>query len=88
MAKFVIERFVSVPVRIELEADSIDDAIQKHFEYGRWDCFDYADSADYYYTINQINGKSEFQEERDLVYVENVDTGDAVSLPLSACMPE
>ena len=32
MAKFVIERFVSVPVDIEIEADSFEDAIQKHFE--------------------------------------------------------
>lgn len=68
MAKFVIERFVSVPVRIELEADSIDDAIQKHFEYGRWDCWNWGENADYY-AVNQINGKSEFQEERELVYI-------------------
>lgn len=88
MSKFVIERFVSVPVDIEVKADSFDDAIEKHFGYGRWDCFDYRDSADHYYTINQINGKSEFQEERGMVYIENMDTGEAVSLPLSACMPE
>lgn len=87
MAKFYIERFISVPVGINIEADSIDDAIQKQFECGKWDCFDWGENADYF-AVNQINGKSEFQEERDLVYVENVDTGDAVSLPLSACMPE
>lgn len=79
MAKFVVERFVSVPVRIELEADSFEDAIQKQFECGEWDCWDWAENADYY-AVNQINGKSNFQEERELVYAENVDTGDAVSL--------
>lgn len=87
MAKFVIERFVSVPVAIELEADSIDDAIQKQFECGKWDCWNWGENADYY-AVNQINGKSEFQEERELVCIKNADTGDAVSLPLSACMPE
>ena len=87
MAKFVIERFVSVPVDIEIEADSFEDAIQKHFEQGKYDLWDYRDSADYF-AINQINGKSNFQEDREMVYAENVDTGDAVSLPLSACMPE
>lgn len=87
MAKFVIERFVSVPVNIEIEADSFEDAIQKHFEYGKYDLWEYRDSVDYF-AINQINGKSNFQEDREMVYVENVDTGDAVSLPMSDCMPE
>lgn len=84
MAKFVVEKFVSVPVRIELEADSFEDAIQKQFECGECDCWDWAENADYY-AENQINGKSEFQEERELVYIKNADTGDDNSFPLSDC---
>lgn len=87
MAKFIIERFVKVPVTIELEADSFDDAIQKHFEYGRWDCFDWANEADYYAT-NQVNGKIPYPDMANYVYVKNADTGEADSLPLSACMLE
>lgn len=84
MAKFVIERFVSVPVAIELEADSIDDAIQKHFECGNWDYWDWAKDADYY-AENQVNGKIPYPDMANYVYIKNADTGDDNSFPLSDC---
>lgn len=87
MAKFYIERFISVPVGINIEADSFEDAIQKQFEYGEWDCFDWASEADYF-AVNQINGKIPYPDSANYVYIKNADTEEAVSLPLSACMPE
>lgn len=69
MSKYYVEKFVKVPVRIEVEANDEFEAL-RNVAYGDWDSFDYTNDADDW-VIEGIKGNESSSTDYTGVYDED-----------------
>lgn len=71
MSKYYVEKFVKVPVRIEVEANDEFEAL-RNVAYGNWESFNYTNDADDW-VIEGIKGIEASECDYTTVYDENCD---------------
>ena len=69
MSKYYVEKFVKVPVRIEVEANDEFEAL-RNVTYGNWDSFDYINDADDW-VIESIKGNESSSTDYTTIYDED-----------------
>ena len=69
MSKYLVEKFVKVPVRIEVEANDEFEAL-RNVAYGNWDSFDYTNDADEW-VIEGIKGNESSSTDYTTIYDED-----------------
>ena len=66
MSKYYVEKFVKVPVRIEVEANDEFEAL-RNVAYGNWDSFDYTND----WVIESIKGNESSSTDYTTIYDED-----------------
>lgn len=69
MSKYLVEKFVKVPVRIEVEANDEFEAL-RNVAYGNWDSFDYTNDA-YDWVMEGIKGNESSSADYTTIYDED-----------------
>ena len=69
MSKYYVEKFVKVPVRIEVEANDEFEAL-RNVAYGKWDSCDYTNDADDW-VIESIKGNESSSTDYTTIYDED-----------------
>lgn len=69
MSKYYVEKFVKVPVRIEVEANDEFEAL-RNVAYGNWDSFDYTNDVDEW-VMEGIKGNESSSADYTTIYDED-----------------